>query len=151
MFRSDGHGILGGLLVTACPIVLFATAGLPGGAVATVAVGGWLLAPVYGFAAGQVGLLLVATLDTPLFRLAGMEGALFLLLIAGLIRQRDFVGIPVFLLAAMVFAGGTVIGVYSGIPTWQLATAFLAAIAVSAYALYRYELVAMGLVEAVIK
>lgn len=146
MVRRGWPAVLGGLLAAVCPAVLFATAGPLGGAVGTVAFAGWLLSPMYGFAVGQAGLLLVATVDTPLLRLAGMEGALFLLLIAGLIRQWTPVEVPVFLLTVTALAGGVGAGVYSGVPTLQLAAALLGAIAISAYALHRYELMAMGLV-----
>lgn len=146
MARRNWSVALGGLLAAACPAVLFTTAGPLGGAVGIVAVAAWLLSPPSGFAVGQAGLLLVASTDLPLSRLVGMEAALGLLLIAGLVRRREPIAVPAFLLTATVLAAGIGIGIYMDAATWQLAVGLLSFLGIAAYVLHRYELVAMSLV-----
>jgi FtsH-binding integral membrane protein len=137
----------GTVLALACPGSLFAIDGPVGAAIGVLALLAWVVAPVYGFAVGQLGLVVVVPEPALGPRLAAAEGAVAVLLVAGLIRRRSPWSVPAFFVAALGLTGAVVAGIVFGVETWHLAAVLLGVTALASYLLHRYELVALGLVN----
>lgn len=131
-------GTVGGLAVAG---------GVPGAVVGVGAFLAVLIAPVFGFALAQFGLVLVLAPGTPPSSVGVAQVGLFAALF-GATAHDDTSAIDAGLYAALAIAAGGL--VWGGLQTglWQGAAALCGAVALVAYGLHRYELVALSLVEA---
>lgn len=135
----------GGLAALAAAGVVGALAGPPGLAAGLALVGAWYaLGPAYAFAAGQVA---VAALlgGAALARLAAAQAAVFAVLVApdvGDGRGRRLAAGTALGAAALGAAAALAQGAWDA--TWITAAVVVGGVAVAAYGLHRYELVATG-------
>lgn len=135
------------VLVGLCPLGLLILGGPVGGVVGLAAAVLWVHSPVYGFAVGQLGLVLVVEQPVAPGRLAALQAAVFLVLLAGLLRGKSSHRPPLaFVVLALVLGGGVVAGIDAGLGTPTLAGILVVAIGIASYLLHRYERVALGLV-----
>lgn len=140
--------VLTGLAALACPAVLFVVSGPVGAFVGVAAVLVWITAPVYGFVLGQFGLAAAVPDPGISNQFILVQGALFVLLVLGLVRRRQSpLIILVFIGAASTLITATLVGVARGIDTVVLAGGLIGVVAGVTYVLHRYELVVMGLTE----
>lgn len=136
------------VLVALCPAALGILGGPVGAAVGVLAAVGWLAGPVFGFGVAQVGLVLVVRPPVDPLRLAALQVAVALLFLAGL---REVEGAPrvavTFVVLAVVLGGGTLVAIAADVAPGAVAATLAGVVAVTAYLLHRYELVALGLVD----
>ncbi len=147
--RDDGRTWLGGGAVVLALVGFALTAG-PLGVVTGVVVGAaWYLLPLpHAVALGHVALIAVASPDTAIGPLLVTEAGLLAILFSPLPREDDPLrGGLVLLLALAVLVGLVVLMRAWGASLPLVALALVAVAATLAYAIHRYELVALGLLE----
>lgn len=136
------------VLVALCPAALGILGGPLGAAVGAVAAVGWLAGPVFGFGVAQVGLVLVVQSPVDPLRLAALQAAVALLLLAGLRGVAGATRVAVtFVVVAVVLAGGTLAAIGAAVAPGAVAATLAGVVGLTAYLLHRYELVALGLVD----
>lgn len=140
--------VLTGLAALSCPAVLFVVIGPLGAVAGVAAVLVWLVAPVYGFALGQFGLLAAVPELTVSTQFVVAQEALFVLLVVGLVRQRQSaLDVLAFIVIASALITAVLFGVARGVDTVRLAGGLIVLVALASYGLHRYELVVMGLTD----
>lgn len=127
---------------------LYLVAGVPGAALGGGTVLALLLAPAFGFAAGQLGLVVVLPPSAPLLRVGLAQAGLFVALFGATATARTSVADAVaYGVLAGVLGGLTWWGIRTGLPLWGVAAGLIGAVALVGYGVHRSELVALGLVE----
>lgn len=142
---EEGRVGAAGVLVALCPVGLFVLGGPAGGAVGVAAALVWLAGPLYGFAVGQLGLVLVVDQPVPTERVAALQAAVFVLLLAALLRtDRSAWPTVAFGGLALGIGGGVLLAVGAGVGSVPVAAALVVTVAAGAYLLHRYALLALG-------
>ena len=99
------------------------------------------------FAVGQLLVLLVLTRESGPLAVALAEGALALVLVAGLVRTGDPVrAVATFATLSVAGAAALWLALGAADALWLVALGLVLAVAALAYGLHRYERVALGLV-----
>lgn len=146
--KPDWTTVVPTVVALACPAVLFVAAGPFAAAAGGAGVLVWLAAPVFGFAVGQFGLLAAQPSLAVGPRLALVQGALFVLLVAGIIRDAPSLSeLGAFCVFAVVLAGGVFAGLGVAVESLPLAATLVVTVALLVYLLHRYELLVLGLVD----